>query len=111
MTSAHFTLKSVPGKTPSNCTTLLTYNPKAVPTSGTSTTTWNTGKTSTVAFKLLTIKGKPTASDLQRLGHCRPVQGHEDHGDVRVHRRAEDRLHLDPLGKVSVANTGPLVVK
>jgi hypothetical protein len=60
VTSAHTKFTSTKSKTGSNCTTLLTYNPKAAPTMGTEIITWNTGKTSTVALQLHQVKGKAT---------------------------------------------------
>jgi hypothetical protein len=111
VTSAHFTLKSVPGKTPANCTTLLTYNPKAVPTSGTSTTTWNTGATSTVAFKLLAIKGKPTNQTFSGSVTAGLFKGMKITVTFAFTAVPKTGCASTPLGKVSVANTGPLVVK
>jgi hypothetical protein len=111
VTSAHFTLTSVPGKTPANCSTLLTYNPKAIPTSGTSVTTWNTGKTSTVAFKLLAIKGKPTSQTFSGSVTAGLFKGMKITVTFAFTAVPKTGCVSTALGKVSVANTGPLVVK
>ena len=60
VTSAHTKFTSTKSTTGSNCTTLITFNPKAKPTMGTEVITWNNGKTSTVALQLHQVKGKPT---------------------------------------------------
>ncbi len=64
VTTAHTLFVTPVGKTGSNCTTLITYNPKAAPTTGTETITWNTGKTSTVALELHQVKGHSTETSV-----------------------------------------------
>ena len=64
VTTGHTKFVSTPTKVGANCTTLITGKDPSgkvsAPTTGTLTTTWNTGKTSSAKVTLLPVKGKST---------------------------------------------------
>ena len=109
--SGALSLTSVPGKSKSNCKTLLTYDPKAVPTSGTGKIVWNTKATSSFSFKLLTIKGAPTSQTFSSTITAGLFAGSK--GTVTFSFTAVPKTGCvsTPLSKVTTLNKGPLVIK
>jgi len=109
--SGALSLTSVPGKSKSNCKTLLTYDPKAVPTSGTGKIVWNTKATSSFSFKLLTIKGAPTTQTFSSTITAGLFKGSK--GTVKFGFTAVPKTGCvsTPLSKVTTLNKGPLVIK
>jgi len=111
VTSAHTKFVSVKGTTGSNCTTLLTFNPKAKPTTGKETITWNTGKTSTVALALTEVKGKATEAKITGKITAGLFKGSTQSGIVTFKAVPATGCTKTPLVKVTYVNVGTSPVK
>jgi hypothetical protein len=107
--SAHTTLVTPVGKTPSSCASTLKYSTGAE-TTGTLTVTWNKGAKSVIAVSIFKVKGQPTQALVTGTVKSGQFAGAKSSGKVSYTPKVGN-CATTPLKSATYKQVGSLTIK
>jgi hypothetical protein len=96
--------------TATNCQTLLQGNPSPNPPTGTITTTWNTGATSTASITLNAVSGQPTQTHVTGKVTKGLFKGLSIDSTLSFSPKRSTDCTSTPLAQVTFVNMGPITI-